>query len=290
MSLVTLLSPAKINLTLRVHGKRSDGYHEITSLIQPVNLFDTVKIEVSEGSRVALSTQGVKVPEGENNLAYKAAILYLKEAGAQKKVTISVNKAIPTMSGLGGGSSNAAAVLVGLNHLIGALSENRLIELSPQLGADVAFFIKCQAAVVTGTGEKVSVLSGFPLFYYVVTCPGFGVSTDEVYKKWDSLKSGCSDKGLEFEKLQEKFLDPGAELPVFNDLEEASMSVCPALKKYKKLSRSLGAKPFVVSGSGSCMFAAFRENAPARELYERLSLLKDTELFLLKGISGWQEV
>lgn len=290
MSVVTLLSPAKINLALRVHGKRSDGYHEITSLMQPVSLFDTVKIEAAEGSGVALSTQGVKVPDDESNLAYKAALLYLKEAGTQKKVSISLNKAVPTMSGLGGGSSNAAAVLVGLNRLTGALSENELIELSPQLGADVAFFIRCRAAVVTGTGEKVNILSGFPLFYYVVAYPGFGVSTDEVYKKWDSLKGGCSDKRPEFEKLHEKFLDPGAELPVFNDLEEPSLSVCPALKKYKKMLRSLDAKPFMLSGSGSCMFAAFRENAPARDLYRQLSLLKDTELFLLKGISGWQEI
>ncbi len=291
MSFVTLLSPAKINLTLRVHGRRpDDGYHEITSVIQPVNLFDTVKIEASEGNGILLNTRGIDIPSDKSNLAYKAAMLYFKKADIRKKITISIDKSIPTGSGLGGGSSNAAAVLVGLNRLLNGLSENELMKISPKLGADVPFFIKCRSAVVEGIGEKVTILKDLPLFHYVVIYPKFGVSTVEVYKEWDKLNSGINDQKPEREKLEQVFLGPELEPLVFNDLERPSFNVCPALKKYKELMHSLDTKLVMISGSGSSLFALFRKNKPAEDLYKYLSSSKEIDTFLLKGISGWHRL
>jgi len=290
MSFVNLLSPAKINLALRVHGRRADGYHEITSVIQPVNLFDTVKIEVAEGNGILLNTRGINIPNDKSNLAYKAAMLYLEKTDVQKKITISIDKSVPTGSGLGGGSSNAAAVLVGLNRLLNALNENELMKISSQLGADVPFFIKCQSAIVEGIGEKITILKNFPLFHYVVIYPKFGVSTAEVYKEWDKLNGGCNNQRPELEKLKQNFLDPELEPLVFNDLERPSFSICPALKKYKELMHSLNTKLVMISGSGSSFFTLFRQNKPAEELYKYLSSSKEIDTFLLKGISGWHRL
>lgn len=128
MKSITLLSPAKVNLTLKVQGKRTDGYHEIESIMQPVDLFDIVKIEVENGDEILLNLRGIKIPREKDNLAYKAAQLYLKRSGTRKKIIISIDKVIPIGAGLGGGSSNAAAVLVGLNRLLNILNENELME------------------------------------------------------------------------------------------------------------------------------------------------------------------
>ncbi|MGI9553664.1 MAG: 4-(cytidine 5'-diphospho)-2-C-methyl-D-erythritol kinase, partial [Thermodesulfobacteriota bacterium] len=165
MNPITLLSPAKVNLTFEIYEKKPDGYHEIKSIMQPVNLFDHVKIEIEDGNEIFLNSRGIKIPNDESNLAYKAAQLYIEKSKIRKRINISIEKAIPVGSGLGGGSSNAAAVLVGLNRLLNALNENDLLEISPRLGADVAFFIRCKSAFVEGIGEKITPLIDFPLFY-----------------------------------------------------------------------------------------------------------------------------
>ncbi len=290
MKSITLLSPAKVNLTLKVQGKRTDGYHEIESIMQPVDLFDIVKIEVENGDEILLNLRGIKIPREKDNLAYKAAQLYLKRSGTRKKIIISIDKVIPIGAGLGGGSSNAAAVLVGLNRLLNILNENELMEISLELGADVVFFIRCRSAFVKGIGEKVTTLKNFPVFHYVVIYPRFAISTWEVYKKWDNLNSKYSDEKSEFEELIRNFSNTISELFVFNDLERPAFSICPSLEKYKKLMQSLDSKSVIMSGSGSCIFAVFRKDRPAKELYNYLSSNNDIDIFLLKGISGWHRL
>jgi len=292
MNPITLLSPAKINLTFEILGKRPDGYHEIKSIMQPVNLFDHIRIETAEGEGIFLQSRGINIPNDESNLAFKAAQSYLQKSKIRKKISISIEKAIPVGSGLGGGSSNAAAVLVGLNRLLNALDESQLLEISPDLGADVAFFINCQSAFVEGIGEKITILSDFPLFHYVVIYPKFEIPTGEVYEKWDNLQT--EQKGekmdIEFDGLNQLFINSEEEPPVFNDLERPALELYPVLRTYKQLMQTLEAKSVLISGSGSSVFSVFREEIPAKEVYNYLVSKSDIDTFLLKGISGWHRL
>ena len=156
MSSITLLSPAKINLTLEVLGVRTDGYHEIRSIIQPIDLFDEVSLDVEEGEGIEIESSGVSIPTGKDNLAWRAAELFLQKSGINRKINIFIRKRIPLGAGLGGGSSNAAAVLTGLNRITNALSEDDLYEIAPKIGADVPFFIRSLTASMEGIGEKLS--------------------------------------------------------------------------------------------------------------------------------------
>ena len=184
MSSVRLLSPAKVNLFLRVLGRRPDGYHEIQSLAQPVSLFDEIAVSVGEGGGVSLSAAGKEVPSGGDNLAAAAASAYLEEASLEKRVSVAIRKKIPIGAGLGGGSSNAAAVLAGLDRLLGKLGEEDILRVAARLGADVPFFTKSASSFMEGVGERVRVLPDFPLFHYVIVFPEKSVSTREVYRRW----------------------------------------------------------------------------------------------------------
>lgn len=292
MDSITLLSPAKVNLTFEILGKREDSYHEIKSIMQPVNLFDHVTVAVSEGSGIEIISKGVTVPEDETNLAHKAAKAYLEKSGLGKLVEITLDKSIPTGSGLGGGSSNAAAVLVAMNRLLKTLSEDDLFGIAPILGADVAFFIRSITSYVSGIGEKVSTLPDFPLFNYVVIYPKFEVSTKEVYEKWDRMNEGVvkEDSKIELEGISEVFLNAEELPPVFSDLEKPAFEMYPVLRKYKQLMLSLEAKPVIISGSGSSIFAVFREDGDAKELYKYLITNSDFNTYLLKGIHGWHRL
>jgi len=293
MNSITLLSPAKVNLTFEILGKRGDGYHEIKSTMQPINLFDHVTVNVLEGDGIEILSKGVKVPEDENNLAHKAAAAYIEKCGIKDhKIEITLDKSIPVGSGLGGGSSNAAAVLIALNRLLKALNEDDLLEIAPSLGADVAFFIRCITAYVEGIGEKVTSLPDFPLFNYVVIYPKFEVSTKEVYEKWDRMfqDQAKDNSDLETEGINEIFLNTEELPPVFSDLEEPAFEMYPVLRKYKQLLLSLEAKPVIISGSGSSIYAIFREDAEAKELYKYLITNSDFNTYLLKGIHGWHRI
>jgi len=292
MDAITLLSPAKVNLTFEIIGKRADGYHEIKSIMQPINLFDHVTVEVSEGSGIKIISKGVKVPEDDTNLAYKAAAAYLEKFDQNHEIKITLDKTIPLGSGLGGGSSNAATVLIALNRIIKALSEKDLFEIAAALGADVAFFIRCITAGVEGIGEIVSTLPNFPLFHYVVIYPKFEISTREVYENWDKLNEGQVKKisDLEREGINELFLHNEELPPVFSDLEEPAFKMYPVLGKYKQLLLSLEAKPVIISGSGSSLFAIFREDGEAKELYKYLITNSEFNTYLLKGIHGWHRI
>ena len=292
MASITLLSPAKVNLTFEILRIRDDGYHEIKSIMQPINLFDHVTVNVIDGSGIDIISKGIKVPEDESNLAHKAAAAYLEKSGMLKLVEITLDKSIPVGSGLGGGSSNAAAVLIALNRLLKALDEKDLFEIAPELGADVSFFIRCVSSYVEGIGEKVTTLTDFPVFNYVVIYPKFEVSTKEVFKKWDRLNVDRAKdvSNFETEGINKIFLNPEELPPVFSDLEEPAFEMYPVLKKYKQLLLSLEAKSVIISGSGSSIFAIFRGKDEAKELYKYLISNNDFSTYLLRGINGWHRL
>ena len=282
MSSIRLLSPAKVNLFLRVLGKRPDGYHEIQSLAQPVSLFDEIAVSVEPGRGVGLSASGRAVPGGGENLAVAAAAAYLEAAAVEKRVSVEIRKKIPLGAGLGGGSSNAAAALVGMNRLLGRLGEEEIMSVAARLGADVAFFVRSTAAFMEGTGERVRTLSDFPLFHYVIVFPGTGVSTRDVYERWKEPES--SPERVDPAALAGEFRR--GRFPLENGLEEPLFGLFPKSASVAELFRSFGAESVLVSGSGSSVFSVFGERGPAEEIYEYLRTSDDFEVFLAEGISG----
>lgn len=294
MNSITLLSPAKVNLTLKVLGVRPDGYHEIRTIMQPVDVFDEVRIEAEGPEGIEVTSSGVEIPAGMDNLAWKAADAFLRESGLKTGVNIYIKKNIPTGAGLGGGSSNTAAVLTGLNRIFKALSEEDLYSIATRLGADVPFFIRSVTALAEGIGEKVTVLRDFPLFYYVILCPPLHVSTGDVYGKWDEMQgTGAEGKPpVESETADdmEGFKREKGALPLRNDLEIPAMELHPEIKSFKDILYSLHAKDVLMSGSGSAVFAAFREEDDAAYVYEYLKSSPTFRVFFAKGIKGWHRI
>ena len=282
MSFVKLLSPAKVNLFLRILRKRPDGYHDLQSLVQPVSLFDEISLSVESGEGVSLFSSGREMSSGSDNLAVAACRLYLDTASTRKKVSIKVKKNIPLGAGLGGGSSNAAAVLVGLNKILRNFADRDLLRMAASVGADVPFFIRCTSSFVEGAGEKVVVLSDFPLFHYVILFPGKSLSTGEVYDRLELPEQ--PPEGVDPAFLVERFRDG---FPLENDLEEAACGILPDILSFKEIFRSLGARYVLVSGSGSSVFSVFRERGEAEEIYEYLRTSSEFDVFLARGISGW---
>ena len=290
MSSVKLLSPAKINLTLEILGTRADGYHELRSIIQPIDLFDEVMIELQEGRGIELHSSFIPIPSDKDNLAWKAAALFLEKSGQELQVEISIKKRIPLGSGLGGGSSNGASVMIGLNRLTDAFSEQELLKLALNLGADVPFFIRSQTAVIEGIGEKINPLRNFPLFYYVILFPNINTSTEMVYKKWDELNNTDRVQNQSVDEQIRKFSNRNAALPLINDLENPATALHPEIKAYKQILTSLGLESVLMTGSGSAVYAAFRSQAEAYEIYEYLNTSPTFQVFLASGIKGWHRL
>jgi 4-diphosphocytidyl-2-C-methyl-D-erythritol kinase len=288
MNSITLLSPAKINLTLDVLGKRPDGYHEVRSIMQPINLFDEVKVEIAEeGNGVEIESTGLKIPRGKENLAWKAARIFLEETGLNLKVRIFIKKRIPLSAGLGGGSSNAAAVLVGINKLTKKLREDELIRLSPKIGADVAFFIHCRSAIAQGIGEKITLIRDFPLFYYVILNPGFEVSTKKIYEKWDEIEK----EGSRQDKIENMVsLFRKGQFPLSNSLEKAAIALYPGIKTLKERLISMGVSAVSMTGSGPTVFGIFRDEKEAKITYDYLKDGSTLNVFSAHGILGWHRL
>ena len=283
MSFVKLLAPAKVNLFLRILRKRPDGYHELQSILQPVSLFDEISLSVEPGEGSGLLCSGREMPSGKDNLAVAASRLYLERAGIRKRVSIGIKKNIPLGAGLGGGSSNAAAVLVGLNRLLGKFADRDLLRMAASLGADVPFFVRSTSSFVEGAGERVGVLSDFPLFHYVIIFPRRSLSTREVYERWEPPERPPEE--VDPVSLAERFR--GGDLPLENGLEAAVLGIFPGILSLREIFRSLGARFVLVSGSGSSVFSVFRERREAEQVYEYLGTSSEFDVFLARGISGW---
>ncbi|MCW7754542.1 4-(cytidine 5'-diphospho)-2-C-methyl-D-erythritol kinase [Desulfobotulus sp. H1] len=259
-----LKAPAKVNLFLRITGKRADGYHELQSLMCPISLCDEICLCRSRGGvRLTVHGGGGQVPETPDNLASKAAVAFCAATGYVPDLDIYVKKKIPVSAGLGGGSSDAAAVLSALNRVCGyPLSGPDLAALALSLGADVPFFLMGGAAWAEGIGECLESLRNIQPYPLVLVNPGVPLSTQQVYKnlKWGLTKEGIKTKKPHFE---EALMDP---LPwLFNDLEPVAISMCPEVDTARSALISAGASRVLVSGSGPTVFGVFSEDRMAME-------------------------
>lgn len=257
-----ILAPAKINVFLRITGRRPDGYHLLDSLMVPISLCDEIQIETERktGSPILVTCDDPTLPVDETNLAYKAAALLCKEANVQARIVIHLRKRIPAGAGLGGGSSDAAAVLKGLNTLVSlGFDEPRLCSLAARLGADVPFFIPCRPARVQGIGEILTLVLPLPAKWFVVIVPSFGVSTPWAYRRFDELPPQAEVPG-------DIPLIPGqwpAKQLLVNDLERAVIPEYPLIGELKDTLLELGAEGALMSGSGSSVFGMFADRTTA---------------------------
>ncbi len=249
--MLTLSAPAKLNLTLEVLAKRQDGFHEIRSVIQTINLCDSLQFQLSQGVTFK-SNMTNWIPE--DSLVSKATSLLQKATGCVKGAAIEVNKRIPLLSGLGGDSSDAAAILRGLNKLWGLnLSHGELVELAAQLGSDIAFFLYGGTALVKGRGEVVTPLPPLPHMWVVLAMPSVPRLLGKTKQLYASLKANHYTDGQITERLVEALREGKEFTPsfLFNTFENVAFTRFSELSVYREHFEKVGSTDVHLAGSGT---------------------------------------
>jgi 4-diphosphocytidyl-2-C-methyl-D-erythritol kinase len=268
-------SPCKVNLLLNILGKRSDGFHELETVMQPVNFCDELSFE-RVGNGIELSCSEKSLPVDSKNLVFRAAENFLQTAKISGGVKIHLEKKIPLAAGLGGGSSNAATTLIATNELFGSsLPLKALANIAESLGSDIPFFLQNKPALATGRGEKIQSLENFPALNgkaFLLIHPGFGISTPWAYQnlaRFPEALNGKTGRAKELvEKLRTKNL-AGAAGTFYNSLEAPALDKFPILKLYQEFLRGNGALDALMSGSGSTTFAICEKISSAEALAEK---------------------
>ena len=274
-------APAKINTRLKVLGKRPDGYHELISIMVPVGLYDIIDLELTDKKGIRITCDCLSVPANENNLAYRAARSFLSKTGIETGISIKLTKNIPVAAGLGGGSSDAASVLLSLNEIYSdPLSISDLHDLATPLGADVPFFLDCRPSLARGIGEILEPIDNWPEYWYVIVTPPIYVSTSWVYKNIKlELTTGEYDYIVNFLKTDNFAISHILE----NDLEKVTSTSFPIINTLKKLLVDAGAVGAIMSGSGPSVFGLFLSPGKAKSARDSLISLELGDVFMVKG-------
>ena len=261
------MAPAKINLTLEVLGKCQDGYHEIRSIMQTINLCDTLQFQVSDED--IIRSGSLDWNPGES-LVSGAARLLKEITGCSKGATIEVLKRIPLVSGLGGDSSDAAATLRGLNELWELnLQPQKLLELVAQLGSDVAFFLYGGTALVAGRGEVVTPLPSIPQMWVVLVVPDIPRLSEKTKQLYANLNTAHYTDGMITERVAVEIKEGNAPSVLFNAFENIAFTKYPGLKVYRGHILKHGAENMHLAGSGPTLFTLLKDKAKAEDLYTR---------------------
>jgi 4-diphosphocytidyl-2-C-methyl-D-erythritol kinase len=264
---LTLKAPAKVNYLLNVIRRRPDGYHDLRMVMQRVNLCDEITLTLTDSPEITVTCGKKGVPDGPGNIAWKAARAMLDLAGSGQGAAIAITKNIPVAAGLGGGSSDAATVLMGMNELLGlALSDQKLMDIGLKLGADVPFFIFKKTALAEGVGEQLTPLPEMPMAWVVLVNPGVHVSTAWVYRNLQLTNRG------ELAKLPYFYGSIEDICSIFsNDLESVTIPSFPVIADIKVSMLRLGALGAMMSGSGPTVFGIFRDKESAERAREALT-------------------
>jgi len=268
--MLTGLAPAKINLVLEVLGKRDDGYHEIRSLVQTISLCDVLSFELAEGISLDCTEPSL---QSSDNLAIQAAEVLREVSGCGRGVKIELEKRIPWNAGLGGGSSDAAAVLLALNKLWELeLATSDLVGMGSRLGSDVPFFIHKGTALVEGRGERVAPLLASVSTWFVLLLPPLPQmpgKTQQLYARLDNrhfTQGQFSGKAVEAWS-GDRQISPSL---LFNVFDQVAFDAFPGLEEYWKCFEDAGAADIHLAGSGPALFAPVDGEAEAEELHRRL--------------------
>jgi 4-diphosphocytidyl-2-C-methyl-D-erythritol kinase len=266
------VAPAKINLLLRVLGKRPDGYHDLTSVMQQISIYDELTFSLRpEG--IKLSCPGADLPTNDENLVYRAAQSIFSYTGYEAGVEIILNKHIPSAAGLGGGSSDAAITLMALNDLCSLnVGQADLMKIGSKLGADVPFFIFATSAFAEGIGDKLQRMPDLPKINLVLISPTFPLSTKTVY---ENLNLTLTKKKNNY-SIPRFYALGDVIRELHNDLEAVSLAMHPELNDFKQMLVKEGALGALMSGSGPTLFGIFEDEKSAQEAREAI----------LKKVSG----
>ena len=296
---IIFFAPAKLNIRLKIIGRRPDGYHELVSIMAPVDLCDRLELRLIEDPRIDITCRGFSAPANADNLASRAARAFFSRIGWKQGLSIALTKRIPVAAGLGGGSSDAASILMALNEIIcvsNPLSPEEMAELALKLGADVPFFLRCGPCIARGIGEMLEPIGKWPPLCYVIVMPGISVSTASVYAALDgpAIQSVNGDK-REIELTTDEYYFIIRNLKktpmevcrlLENDLERVTVSRFPVIREVKQALMDAGAVGALMSGSGPSVFGIFESKSKALHAKSILDTAGLGEVFVAEGISG----
>ena len=267
---------AKINLGLDVVRKREDGYHEVRMVMQTIRMYDQLDVQKTETPGIRIRTNLPYLPVNEGNLVYRAARMLMDEFGIEEGISVNLKKVIPVAAGMAGGSTDAAAMLVGMNKMFElGLSRKELMERAQKIGADVPYCVMRGTALAEGIGEILTPLPPMPEAYVLIGKPGVSVSTKFVYGNLDvpNLSFHPDIDGI-VQALKEKDLH-GVTNRMGNVLETVTIPAYPVIDEIKRKMVEWGAVNALMSGSGPTVFGIFEDKEKAEYAYEKL---KDSKL------------
>jgi 4-diphosphocytidyl-2-C-methyl-D-erythritol kinase len=268
-------SPCKVNLLLNILGKRADGFHELETVMHPIDLCDVLVLE-RQGTGIRLTCSEPSLPTDARNLVYRAAAAFLEAAKSTEGLRLHLEKRIPLAAGLGGGSGNAATTLLGLNELFGGpLAAERLQSIAASLGSDVPFFLQRKPALATGRGERIQPVDWLPALrgvFCLLVHPGFGIATAWAYQQlahFPAALNGQPGRGKKLLGLLQTAELKTAAPEFYNSLEAPALKKYPLLGLFQEFLRAHGAAATLMSGSGSTTFALIEGKTAAETLAEK---------------------
>ncbi|MEI5909618.1 4-(cytidine 5'-diphospho)-2-C-methyl-D-erythritol kinase [Bacillus spongiae] len=263
-------APAKINLSLDVLHRRSDGFHEVEMVMTTIDLADRIELEPLSNNQISILSQNRFVPDDKRNLAYQAAQLLKERFQIKQGVAISIDKMIPVAAGLAGGSSDAAATLRGLNELweLG-LSLDELAELGAEIGSDVSFCVYGGTGLANGRGEKITHLPAPPNCWVILAKPSLGVSTADVYRNLNLNKVEHPNISEMVHALQNADYKEMCK-SIGNVLESVTLTMCPEVAQIKEQMERFGADAVLMSGSGPTVFGLVEHESRIPRIYNGL--------------------
>ena len=287
MAKLIIDSPGKVNLYLNVLMSRPDGYHQIQTIFRTIDLKDKIELEETDAN-ISLDSDSDLIPKDKTNLAWAAAETLIDKCRIKAGVKIFIKKNIPVAAGLGGGSSNAASVLLGLNRLWDlGLSKEKLAEIGCGLGADVPFFVKeYTLALAAGIGEELVPIDSSQDIKFILVNPGIEISTPRVYKQWDELspsQSGLSRAETDIKDITKELKSgriENIESLLYNSLEPAALSLHPVISQVKQSLTDSGLELNLMSGSGPTVFGILRDGKEGGALREKILLGNDWRVYL----------
>ena len=286
MKIMKLKSPAKLNLRLDVLNQRCDGYHDLLMINSAVNLFDEIECSLIDKGIIVECENDDTVPNGEGNIVYQVAKEILAYSNKNIGIRVNIKKNIPSAAGMGGGSSNAATVLMGLNEMLRInLSKDKLAQIGVKFGADVPFFIHQTPGVVTGVGEKIEKIKKMPKLPIVVISPNIKVPTKWVFERYAALNDNQPKNRLS-EDIPDQFPTKKAIIKFLNnDLERVTVAKYPVLNELKGVLEKLGAMATQMTGSGPAVFGIFPDTESAQLAYEKLNnKITECRVFCVENI------
>ncbi len=284
MQTISLDSPCKLNLRLDIVGKRSDGYHELRSVMERINLSDQVEINIVEKG-IMVTCDNEAVPQDEDNIAFKAIKEILAYSSRNVGVEVHIKKKIPIAAGLGGGSSNAATVIKGINQLLKLkLPKEKLMQIGLKVGADVPFFLFEGPAIAEGVGEQLKKIKSMPKLLFLLVNPNIPVTTESVYRKYSM--EGAHKNGMEVPNIYRTKRDVAKILN--NDLERVTIKDYPVIGEIKEEMIRLGALASQMTGSGPTVFGIFADKIKLTKAFDKMEkrAQRGWKIFMVENLAA----